>query len=54
VLFEARVVEFGGGEQFYEPTSILALKLLLRSPEAARLLREVYRSSAHRRERSTR
>jgi hypothetical protein len=47
VLFEAQVVEFGGGEQFYEPTSILALKLLLRSPEAATLLREVHRSSAH-------
>lgn len=45
VLIEAKAVEFGGGEQMFEPTRILAVKLLLRSPQAGELFREVYRRS---------
>lgn len=45
VLIEANAVEFGGGEQIFEPTTILAVKLLLRSPQAGELFHEVYRRS---------
>jgi len=45
VLIEANAVEFGGGEQFFEPTTVLAVKLLLRSPQAGEIFHEVYRRS---------
>ena len=45
VLIEAKAVAFGGGQQIFEPTPILAVKLLLRSPQAGELFEEVYRRS---------
>ena len=45
VLIEAKAVEFGGGEHPFEPTPILAVKLLLRSSQAGELFREVYQRS---------
>lgn len=45
VLIESKAVAFGGGEQIFEPTPILAVKLLLRSPQAGELFGEVYRRS---------